>query len=58
MPRPSNHPKRFYIATLDEVTVTRDGDTAIVDYIEDNVRGRHVKTGPRRPPRPKRQRIG
>ncbi len=46
MPRPSNRPKRFYIASLDEVTITRDGDTAIIEYVEDNVMGRQLVLGP------------
>ena len=46
MPKPSNRPKRFYLASLDEVRITRDGDTAIVEYVEDNVMGRHLTIGP------------
>lgn len=46
MPKPSDRPKPFYIASLDEVTITRDGETAIIDYIEDNVMGRCLLLGP------------
>ena len=47
MPKPSNRPKRFYLASLDEVKITRDGDTAHIEYVEDNVFSRNLVLGPK-----------
>jgi len=46
MPKKASLFKEFYLASLDEVTITRDGDTAIITYIEDNVMSRSMKLGP------------
>jgi hypothetical protein len=46
MPKKASRFKRFYLASLDEVTITRDGDTASIEYIEDNVMSRSIKFGP------------
>lgn len=38
--------KRRYIVRLDEVNVTRDGDTAIIEYKEQGVMTTHLRIGP------------
>lgn len=47
MPRKANRPKPPYLASLDEVTITRDGRTAIVAYVEENVSTCHYMIGPK-----------
>jgi hypothetical protein len=39
--------KRPYIATLDQVRITRDGDTAIIEYAEEGVVVTHFRFGPK-----------
>ena len=39
-------PKKPYVATIDQVMITRDGDDAIIEYMELNVRTVHLKIGP------------
>jgi len=46
MPRKASRCKRFYLASLDEVAITRDGDTATITYVEDNVMIHCLKLGP------------
>ncbi|MBT5608064.1 MAG: hypothetical protein HOJ57_19150, partial [Lentisphaerae bacterium] len=46
MPKKAFRFKRFYLASLDEVTITRDGDTATIRYIKDNVMTHCLKLGP------------
>ena len=38
--------KRRYIARLDEVIITREGDTAVIGYLEEGVPGTHLRIGP------------
>lgn len=38
--------KKPYIATLDQVRISRQGEYGIIDYIEPNVSGVHLKIGP------------
>jgi hypothetical protein len=40
------HPKRPYVATLDEVHITRDGENAVIEYLEPNVMTSHFGIGP------------
>ncbi len=46
MPKPANKPNPMYIASLDEVRISRDGDAANIEYIEDNVIGQRLIIGP------------
>ncbi len=36
-----------YVASFDQVRITRDGDTAIIEYADPNVATTHMKYGPR-----------
>lgn len=47
MAKKSDRPKTPYLASLDEVRITRDGETAIVAYIEENVVTTHYTIGPK-----------
>ena len=38
--------KECYIARLDEVTITRDGDSAVIRYKEEGILTTHLKIGP------------
>src|ERR1700733_11877188 len=38
--------KERYVARLDEVTIKREGDTAVIDYKEKGVPGTHLRIGP------------
>jgi hypothetical protein len=38
--------KQRYIARLEEVVITREGDTAVIKYLEEGVPGTHLKIGP------------
>jgi hypothetical protein len=38
--------KERYIVRLDEVTITREGDSAIIEYQEEDVPATHLKIGP------------
>jgi hypothetical protein len=46
MARKFDRPKHPYLASLDEVTITRDGEVAIVKYREENVATTHFTVGP------------
>lgn len=48
MGRRSTHMKRPYVASLDQVRVSRgpDGETAIIEYAEDDVMKVHLRLGP------------
>ena len=39
-------PKERYIARLDEVTITREGDSAVIRYKEEGILTTHLKIGP------------
>lgn len=39
--------KKPFIAKSEDVSITRDGETAIIEYIEPSVGGVHLKIGPR-----------
>ena len=39
--------KKPFTAKAKDVTITRDGDTAIIDYLDPTVGGVHLKIGPR-----------
>jgi len=39
--------KKPFIAKAEDVTITRDGDTAIIDYVDSTVGGVNLKIGPR-----------
>lgn len=39
--------KKPFIANAEDVTITRDGDTAIIDYVDSTVGGVNLKIGPR-----------
>lgn len=45
--KPNNKPKRPYIATMDEVIITRQGETAVIEYKEENVGGVNLVLGPK-----------
>jgi hypothetical protein len=47
MAKKSDHPKSPYLASLDEVRITRDGKTAIVEYVEENIVSTHHTIGPK-----------
>ena len=38
--------KERYIARLDEVTITREGDCAVIHYKEEGIMTTHLKIGP------------
>ena len=38
--------KQRYIARLDEVIITREGETAVIRYLEEGVPGTHIRIGP------------
>ncbi|MFO1500634.1 MAG: hypothetical protein U1G07_20000 [Verrucomicrobiota bacterium] len=38
--------KQRYIARLDEVTIRREGEYAVIDYKEEGIPGTHLKIGP------------
>ncbi len=38
--------KQRYIARLDEVAIAREGETAIIQYLEEGLPGTHLKIGP------------
>ena len=38
--------KERYIARLDEVTITREGDSAVIHCKEEGIRTTHLKIGP------------
>ncbi len=38
--------KEQYIARLDEVTITREGDSAVIRYKEEGIMTTHLKIGP------------
>lgn len=38
--------KRPYVATLDQVNITREGDTAVIEYAEEGVWGTYLRIGP------------
>jgi hypothetical protein len=38
-------PKRPYVASADQVRITRDGDDAIIEYADDSVATTHLKVG-------------
>ena len=38
--------KKPYIATLDQVKICRQGENAVIEYIEPNVRTTHLRIGP------------
>jgi len=38
-------PKRPYVASADQVRITRDGDTAIIEYADPTVATTHLKVG-------------
>jgi hypothetical protein len=38
-------PKRPFVATPDQVRITRDGDDAIIEYADENVATTHLKVG-------------
>ena len=38
--------KKPYIAALDQVTIKREGEYAVIEYVEPNVSGVHLKIGP------------
>jgi hypothetical protein len=38
--------KKPYIATLDQVRISRQGENAVIEYIEPNVRTTHLTIGP------------
>jgi len=40
------HRRERYIARLDEVTITREGDTAIIEYREPDIPTTHLRIGP------------
>ena len=39
-------PKRPYAVRLNQVTIARQGDYAVIEYLEPNVSGVHLKIGP------------
>ncbi len=39
-------PKKPYVATMDQVTIKRDGDAAVIEYVELNVLSVHLTIGP------------
>lgn len=38
-------PKRPFVASADQVRITRDGDTAIIEYADESVSTTHLKVG-------------
>ncbi|MBL7062397.1 MAG: hypothetical protein ISS54_06655 [Dehalococcoidia bacterium] len=38
--------KKPYVATLDQVRITREGEYGVIEYLEPNVSGVHLKLGP------------
>jgi hypothetical protein len=44
---PNKQPKRPYIAKMDEVLITRQGETAVIEYKEPNVGGTNLVLGPK-----------
>ena len=39
-------PKERYIARLEEVTITREGDYAVIEYKEEGIPSTHLQIGP------------
>lgn len=44
--RAMKHRRERYIARLDEVTITRDGDAAIIEYREPDLPTTYLRIGP------------